>query len=62
MTEDERLRELAHENERLRVELCRKDGQISELEEANANLCVERDAADVLLGAAMDEVVEARQQ
>jgi hypothetical protein len=31
-----------------------------ELCEANENLRVERDAADVLLGAAMDEVLRAR--
>lgn len=33
---------------------------IAELEEANANLRVERDAADVLLGEAMDAVLGRR--
>ncbi|HEX3691959.1 MAG TPA: hypothetical protein VHU13_01340 [Solirubrobacteraceae bacterium] len=47
-------RQLASENARLRARLCRKDQQISELEEANANLCVERDATDLLLGVAME--------
>lgn len=45
--------ELVRENSRLHEELCRKDQQISELEDANAELCVERDAADILLDAAM---------
>jgi hypothetical protein len=49
MTEGERAllnqyRRLHNENQRLR--------------EANANLRVERDAADVLLGAAMDQLLE----
>jgi hypothetical protein len=63
MTEYEQLRQLcrrnrdlAHENERIRAELCDKAHQISELEEVNANLCVERDATDYLLGVAMDEL------
>lgn len=43
-----RNRELLRENARLQLE-------VRELEEANANLRVERDAADVLLGAALDD-------
>jgi hypothetical protein len=36
---------------------CRLQEHNRELREANANLRVERDAADVLLGAAMDELL-----
>lgn len=64
MTEFEQLRrvcrwnrDLASENARLRLGLCRKDQVCRELERANADLRVERDAADALLGSAMDEVL-----
>jgi hypothetical protein len=49
------------ENARLRKALSAARQLIAQLREANANLRVERDAADVLLGAAMDEVL-ARQK
>jgi hypothetical protein len=48
MTERERV--LVNRYHRLRLEN-------RELREANANLRVERDAADTLLGAAMDELL-----
>lgn len=52
----QRNRDLAHENERIRSELCDKAHQISELEEANTEIAIERDATDHLLGVAMDEL------
>jgi hypothetical protein len=62
MTERQRLRQacarrrhLIRENSQLRAELHRVTIQLCELEAANFNLCVERDTADVLLGAAMSE-------
>jgi hypothetical protein len=65
MTEHEQLRQLCrwnrdllHENERIRAELCDKAQQISELEEANTEIAIERDATDHLLGVAMDELRE----
>lgn len=61
MTERQQLRrvcgwnrQLAGENSRLHEELCRGEQECDELRVANANLRVERDAADVLLGEAMD--------
>jgi hypothetical protein len=64
MTEFEQLRrvcqwnhDLARENARLRLGLCRKNQACRELERANADLRVERDASDALLGSAMDEVL-----
>jgi hypothetical protein len=39
---------------RLQGELLRAERECRELREANANLRVERDAADMLMGAAMD--------
>ena len=42
----------------LRLQLHSKELEISALETANANLRVERDAADVLLGEAMDSLLE----
>lgn len=64
MSEPEQLRrlcqwnrELVRENSRLHNELRRKDQQIGELEEANAEIAVERDAADHLLGVAMDDLL-----
>ncbi|MGA2454245.1 MAG: hypothetical protein ABSG93_12055 [Solirubrobacteraceae bacterium] len=48
-----RLREwtsdLVRENSRLRRELSRREEQVRELSDANANLVIERDAADALL-------------
>ncbi len=56
MTEPERQSVLAH-NARLRAALRAACREIERLRDANANLRVERDAADVLLGEAMDAVV-----
>lgn len=50
-------RDLASENALLRRELCRKDQALHELNRVNVDLRVERDAADALLGSAMDEVL-----
>jgi hypothetical protein len=50
-------RDLARDNEHLRRELERKQRECHELEDANVNLRTERDAADVLLGSAMDEML-----
>ena len=47
-------------NTRLFQMLCRKERECVELRAANANLRVERDAADALLGAAMDETLSRR--
>lgn len=67
MTEREQLqhltrwnRELVRENSRLQEELRCVEQESGELRIANANLWVERDAADVLLGAAMDEALRVR--
>jgi len=67
MTEREQIRRvcrwnstLARENARLRDELRRKHQECCELSDTNANLRVEQDATDVLLGAAMDEALKAR--
>ena len=56
MTEREQLillrpwnQELMRENSRLHEELCHKQRRMHELEEVNANLIVERDAADAAL-------------
>lgn len=65
MTEREQLqrvcewnRQLVRENTRLREELGRVEQERDELSDANVNLRVEREAADALLGAAMDGVLE----
>jgi hypothetical protein len=55
-------RELVRENSRLRDEQRRKDRQIGELEEANAEIAVERDAADALLGTALDQMASRERQ
>jgi hypothetical protein len=49
---------LARANEHLRRTLHDCERRCRALEDANANLRVERDAADILLGAAMDELGE----
>jgi hypothetical protein len=51
-------RRLSGDNVRLQRELCRAERECAELRDANANLQVERDAADVLLGEAMDRLLE----
>jgi hypothetical protein len=53
---------LAKANEHLRESLHQIERQCRMLEEANANLRVERDAADILVGEAMDAVLERRHQ
>jgi hypothetical protein len=58
MTEQEQ--QLLTENAWLRAALTSERQGNEELRDANENLRVERDAADVLLGAAMDEVLIAR--
>jgi hypothetical protein len=55
-------RELVRENSRLHDELRCKDQQIGELEEANAEIAVERDAADALLGTALDQMTSRERQ
>ena len=50
-------RELVRENSRLHVALRRIEQAQGELSDANANLRVELDAADALLGSAMDEAL-----
>lgn len=69
MTEREQLhrvcqwnRELVRENTRLREELGRVEQGRDELSGANANLRIELSAADVLLGAAMDGLLEGSQR
>jgi hypothetical protein len=64
MTEREQLltvcrrnRLLAGENARLQDELRHAIQECRELDAANSDLRVERDAADVLLGEAMDHLV-----
>jgi cell division protein FtsB len=49
--------DLACANLRLRAEVRRLEAERRELQEANANLRTERDATDVLFGAAMDQLV-----
>jgi hypothetical protein len=49
--------ELTRENTQLREELDRAAQQCTELSDANVNLRVERDAADVLLGEAIDRLL-----
>lgn len=68
MTEREQMRrvcgwnrELARDIGSLRTELHQAKREIKELAAANADLRVERDATDVLLGATMDDALEARQ-
>jgi hypothetical protein len=51
-------RRLSGEKVRLQRELCRAERECRQLRCANANLLVERDAADVLLGEAMDRLLE----
>lgn len=67
MTERQRLRQactengrLERENRQLRAEVQLAGEQIAELEAAHFNVCTERDAADALLGAAMDELNQRR--
>lgn len=69
MTEREQLqnvcrwnRELVRENSRLHEELSCLRRDWDELSDANANLQLERDAADALLGEAMDHLVGGNQR
>ena len=52
MTDRERM--LIHQLGILQAENDRLRGEVAELEESNANLCVEREATDVLFGEAWD--------
>lgn len=54
----QRSGDLAHENQRLAAGLGRLEQECRELSAANANLRVERDAAEALLGGAMDATLE----
>jgi hypothetical protein len=49
---------LSEDNLRLQRELCHAKRECRELRGANASLQVERDAADVLLGEAMDQLLD----
>jgi hypothetical protein len=53
-------RELVRENSRLQEKLALVSQENEELIDSNANLRVERDAADVLLGAVIDDGLEGR--
>jgi hypothetical protein len=53
-------RELDGENRRLREEVQRLRFGVRDLEATNAELHVEAEAADALLGAAMDEAARSR--
>lgn len=53
-------RELDGENRRLREEVQRLRFEVRDLEAANAELHVQAEATDVLLGAAMDEATRSR--
>jgi hypothetical protein len=53
---------LRKENVQLRADVARLKREVCELQSANANLCVERDATDHLLGVAMDAALEARRR
>jgi hypothetical protein len=67
MTDNERLlwlRDLndglSRANDRLFKMLCHKERECVELREANANIRLERDVTDGLLGVAMDELLSRR--
>ena len=53
----EQNRELARETGRLRDELRRLEQECRDLADANANLRVEVETADVIVGSAMDELL-----
>lgn len=64
MTERDRIvlvcrrnRDLSQENSQLRNEVARLEREVIELQSANTNLCIERDATDHLLGVAMDDLL-----
>jgi hypothetical protein len=59
MTEQEQ-QQLLTENAWLRAALTSERQGNEELRDANANLRIERDATDALLGAAMDEALRVR--
>ena len=67
MSERDQLREVCRwnrqldgENRRLREEVQRLRYEVRELEATNADLRIEAEAADALLGAAMDEAARSR--
>lgn len=51
--------QLSRENRRLQQQLRQAQQELAELEAANAELRVEAEATDALLGAAMDTAIEA---
>jgi hypothetical protein len=55
-------RELAAQNRRLQKQLCHAEYELAELRGTNVDLRVERDATDVLLGEAMDRLLEGSQR
>jgi hypothetical protein len=55
-------RQLSRENRRLWHQLGQARQELAELEAANAELRVEAEATDALLGAAMDTAIEALTQ
>jgi hypothetical protein len=64
MTEHDRIvlvcrrnRDLHQENGQLRDEVAHLQREVAELQSANANLRIERDATDHLLGVAMDDLL-----
>jgi predicted nuclease with TOPRIM domain len=57
-----RNRELARENTRLKEELRRLEQECQELGDANVNLRVEVETADVIAGSAMAELLERRER
>jgi hypothetical protein len=61
MTKQEQARVIAN-NTRLRAALRAARRNNQQLREANANLRVERDTADILLGEAMDAAIEGKQR
>lgn len=64
MTERDRMvlvcrrnRDLASENAQLRAEVARSKREVCELQSVNANVCIERDVTDHLLGVAIDDLL-----
>ena len=57
-----RNRDLAEENARLRLRLCDMERECRELNEANAELRVELQAADYVVGEAMDAALGAKRR
>lgn len=58
----QRNRDLADENARLRLRLCDMERECRELEDANRELRVELQAADYVVGEAMDAALETKRR